>query len=199
MNLLAMLEPDQILGSTINGWIGFPPLFMWLVYLLVGALLLRLHLARRLGRGQTVVRSVALMVISTGMLHAALSDATWGQWLLADVRLFSGLSSEDKPGAIDGEVHRFISECRKIVHGEDYELYPATSDDDAMRNYFNRKLEYYLLPSRKRPSARYIVVMMDGSVFYDEKSRTFHGHGNGMVGATLLLRYGQDSYLLRKL
>lgn len=193
-----MFEPDRIIGSTINGWIPFPAMFMVIIYLMVASLAVIAYLARRRERSGLAAKSITIMVISTGLLHGTVSDITWARWIAADVRQFWGVPRDEKPAVLDGEVYQFIRQCRIMVKENDYIMYPWTSDDDDLRNYFNRKLEYYLLPARKKTDSGYVIVMYDNNVNFDEREGIFHGYGSEAFKAALLLKHDDNVYLLRR-
>lgn len=201
MDFNDFFEPDQIIGSTINGWITFPSVCLGLIYLLSAGMLIRIYLAHRAGQVQTVARTGLALLISTGLFHAAISDLTWTRWLIHDVRKFWGVPNELKPAAMDGDMFQFIMRCRAVIGNKNYILYPTAKYDaeDVMSNYFNRRLEYLMLPARKGAEAEYIIVMLDKSAQYDEKTQSLYVAGRRTAVASLLLKYNQgEALLLRK-
>jgi hypothetical protein len=199
MDLNDFFEPDQIIGSTINGWITFPAVCVVIVYLLIVGLLIRFYLAHRTGQSHAMTKTGLAILVSAGLFHGLVSDLIWTKWVITDVNKFWGLPNEQKPAAIDGDLYQFILKCRNIVGNQNYFLHPVNGSDDAIVNYFNRRLEYLMLPARRRPDGQYIIVMLDSNVYYDEETKILHDYGNSTTAASLLLKHDNgDALLLRK-
>lgn len=194
-----IITPEQIDLSSINGLTSFHPALLASLYLLmiVTIAVAMILLQKKHGLKKAVRHGCIFAFLFVGFLHAVLSEMIWARWLLADWRAFAGASSEDKPSVIDGDYYKFILECKRELGGSNYSLYPHVRLDNGAMNYYDRKLEYYLLPARKVKNSSYIIVLNDSSVTFDENTGVFKSEDGVMLSAQLLRRFAPDAYLLK--
>ncbi len=127
---------------------------------------------------------------TAGMLYAFNADHIWGSWFFNHSQIFFGLGTEDKLLRLDGKIYAFSRAIKQVVEGE-YELF-SSLDRTALR------IEYFLLPLRKRERAPYIVVIDDRHVQYDPASHTFTYGGIKDTGVDLVLEFSDDAYVLKR-
>lgn len=198
MMLTELVLPETIELGSINGLISFHPLFIVAIYLLLAAIILLTVLFRKqAGARQALRLGVVRALVWSGLIFAIASELLWSGWLLADYRGFGDLDRNRKPFAIDGEAYQFILECKKQVGNNDYSLLGLSSLEEGAKGYYTRKLEYYMLPARLKAGSKYLVVMFDSSIRYDESRKILVAGDRVVHDAELLYRYSNDAYVLR--
>lgn len=194
-----IVAPEKIDLSSINGLTSFHPVLLASLYVLIVVVLAAtlVLLKKKHGLKEAVRYGVLLSFILAGFFHAAASELLWGKWLCADWQSFSVVGSGNKPAAIDGDFYKFILQCKKSLGGSNYSLYPHVRLDNGAMNYYDRKLEYYLLPARKTLKSGYIIVLNDTSVTFDETTGVFKGEDGTLLFATLLHKFAPEAYMLK--
>lgn len=190
--------PDTIIGNTINGWIYFNPVLVVAIYLTIVTLFLILIYRWRNKKSlkHAIRMGVVVSFCSVAIIYGLFSEIIWFRWLVTDIKTFHHLKGEAKLFGVEREIYRFIIECKNQLAGRDYSLLSNPGKEDIIERYFRDKMEYYLLPSRKKTNAEYIVVLFDNRVWFDQN--TGHLYGNSkMPKVKLLYMYNSAAYLLK--
>ncbi len=199
IDLAEIVRPEKIELSTMNGIIYFNELLVIAIYvgiafiIVITALLQR----KRIGLKAAVSRGVLLALISSGLLFSLLTDFVWSRWVIADYVLFHGLSSADKPMAIDGEYYELIQRFKTQLGSNDYALYGFSNLDGGTRDYYLKKLEYYLLPNRNRASAKQIISIYDSDVAFDSSQNRLYLKDRVVADATILYAANPHVFLVK--
>ena len=190
-NLQNLLSVPPINGITINDVPLSSPLVSFL-YVLI-AILLFFSVVIYLKKYNflfALKKSVIVTLFSVGMIYAIHADIGWSAWLINDSRAFAGLGTDEKLSRMEGGLYDFTLAARKVID-DDYSLYSSDS-------YLPLRLEYFLLPHRKRDQAKFIVVLVDQEARYDQTTRTFT-RGDIKIGQVdPVLVFARDAYILKR-
>lgn len=198
IHFLDIFWPININATTINGQIFFNWLIIVALYLLVACVFLAgiYTLRKRSELRVAIKRSIVLSFCSAGLTYAMLSEIIWDQWLKVDISLFRGDCNQNKPYAIEGDMFKFVQECRKIVGADDYTLYENIHSTDMFEWYFKEKLEYYLLPARKKLKSNYIIVFYDNTTLLDQKTGVLYRNNVPVLRVKPIYVYSSDVYIV---
>ena len=181
-------------GATINGWIFIPPEFVITVYLIIGvAVVLATSLYLRRGLSLTIALRKACLAafFCSGLACLVYSERTWYRWLINDLNIYRGHTSEEKTGIFGGPFYKFITIARDYLPDNDYVVYSSDT-------YSKLQAQYYLLPKRNRSDARYVLVISDNDISYDAGTGTLR-EGDTIIGtADMVFFYDSRTFILRK-
>ena len=190
-NLQNLLSVPSINGITINDVPLSSPLVSFL-YILIAIILffsVVIYL-KKYNFLSALKKSVIVTLFSVGMIYAIHADIGWSAWLINDSRAFAGLGTDEKLSRMEGGLYDFTLAARKVID-DDYSLYSSDS-------YLPLRLEYFLLPYRKRDQAKFIVVLVDQEARYDQATRTFT-RGDIKIGQVdPVLVFARDAYILKR-
>ncbi len=188
------------MANTINGWIYFHPALVVALYLAITMIcvIYVIRWRKKVGLKHAIRKGIVVSFCSAAIIYGLLSEIIWVRWLVVDVAAFQYLNNETKPVGVEGDLYQFVLECKAHLAGKDYLLLSNPGKEDTFERYFRDKIEYYLLPSRKKTDAEYIVVLFDNRVWFDQKTGYLYGNSK-MPKVTLVYRYSPDAYLLRVL
>jgi len=190
-NLQNLLSVPSINGITINDVPLSSPLVNFL-YILIAIILffsVVIYL-KKYNFLSALKKSVIVTLFSVGMIYAIHADIGWSAWLINDSRAFAGLGTDEKLSRMEGGLYDFTLAARKVID-DDYSLYSSDS-------YLPLRLEYFLLPHRKRDQAKFIVVLVDQEARYDQTTRTFT-RGDIKIGQVdPVLVFARDAYILKR-
>lgn len=187
-----MFTAPPIMGVTINN-VPLPSSFRAFVYLFIivlGVAITVYFLLNGARPGHALKKAALITFFSSGVLYAVQSDYLWSTWLVTDAAAFRGLSTNDKLVRLEGGIVDFAQQVNKTIDG-DYMLFSS-------QDYLALRLEYFLLPKRKRQEAKYLVVAADQQSNYDQKSRVFT-RGELKIGPVEpVLLYARNAYVLKR-
>ena len=127
---------------------------------------------------------------SVGIVYAIHSDIGWSAWVINDNRSFAGLQTDGKLSRMEDGLYDFTLAVRKVLD-DDYMLYSSDS-------YLPLRMEYFLLPYRKRDQAKYIIVLVDKESQYDQTTRTFTRGDVKIDQVDPVLVFARDAYVLKR-
>jgi len=183
---------QPIMGVTINT-VFLSPSFRQLVYILIG-LIVVLGMTVLLMRGApfaaALKKAIMVALFTSGIVYAVHADIGWSAWLANDARTYAGLRTEDKLLKMEGGLYDFARRARDIIR-DDYMVF---STDD----YLPHRMEYFLLPLRKRTQAQYIIVIVDRQAEYDQTKGIFTRGDIVISDVELLFSYANDVYILKR-
>jgi hypothetical protein len=188
----SLVSTQPITGSSINT-VPVDPSFTLLMYIVVCLLLVSfavLYLARRFRLLPALYAAIMTTFFSAGIIYAAHADIGWITWLVDDIRMFKGLSTDEKLSKMYGEIWDFAREARSIIP-DDYMLY--SSDETAALH-----TEYFLLPHRKRAQSDYIVVFRDRQAAIDPFTGSFTRGDFRMKPVEPVWLFSRDTYILKR-
>jgi hypothetical protein len=187
-NLFAM---TSISGVTIND-VPLSSSFVSLLYILM-AIILLCSIVISLKKDvflSALKKGVIITFFSVGIVYAIHADIGWSEWLINDSRAFAGLGTEGKLSRMEGGLYDFTLAARKVID-DDYSLYSSDS-------YLPLRMEYFLLPHRKRDQAKYIVVLADKEAHYDQATRTLTRGDIKIEHVEPVLVFARDAYVLKR-
>lgn len=187
-----LLAAPPIMGVTINT-VMLPPSFSSLLYYCIAGVFLGgtiLFVLNKYPIYDALKKAAIASLLASGILSAIQSDYVWSTWLTTDARAFSGLSTNDKLVRLEGGMVDFARVARERLGG-DYMLYSS-------QDYLALRLEYFLLPKRKRQEAQYIVVIADEQSNYDQTTKTFSRGDTTIRPVEPLLVYARNAYILKR-
>ncbi len=138
----------------------------------------------------SIKKAVVVSFFSAGLLYAVHADIGWSTWLIHDSRTLAGLKTEEKLSRMEDGLYNFSVAARQVVDG-DYALY---SSDASLA----LRIEYFLLPLRKRDQARYLIVAADSQARYDPVSRTFTRGDVKVEQVEPVLVFARNAYILMR-
>lgn len=190
LNGLLWIAP--ITGVTINTVITAPQ-FKVLMYIVIAcSFLLSFAIIRKndIPAWMTIKKALITTFFVSGMVWAIYAEVIWGAWLKHDIQLFSGLDTEHKLLALD----RGLYDISRIATNEIHDNYQLFSSDD----YIRLRLEYFLLPLRKRSYGNNIIVIADKDAQYDSTTRTFTSGSTRVDQVVPIVIFAKNAYILRK-
>ncbi len=190
-NLQNLLSTSSINGITIND-VPLSSSFVSLLYILM-AIILLCSVVISLKKNvflSAFKKGVIITFFSVGIVYAIHADIGWSAWLINDSRAFAGLGTDEKLSRMEGGLYDFTLAARKVID-DDYVLY--SSD-----NYLSLRMEYFLLPHRKRDQAKYIVVLVDKDSHYDQTTHTFTRGIVKISQVEPVLVFARDAYVLKR-
>jgi hypothetical protein len=185
---LFMIEPMH--GGSVNGWIYIPPSFTIMIYCVIISIttvIAVFFIMKKTSLVQAYRKSIVIAFFCAGFLYLVYSERTWYTWVREDLNTYSGYSTEAKTGIFLGPLYDFIRVAREVLH---YVIYSS-------RGSTRLKTQYYLLPSRNRVNAKYIIVLYDNDTAYDDRTKTFIRGDMHTENAELLFRSAFGAYILR--
>jgi hypothetical protein len=187
-NLLSLSSID---GKTINN-VPLSSSVVSLLYILMASILFCSVVIslKKYGLLSALKKGVIITFFSVAIVYAIHADVGWSVWLMNDHRAFGGLGTDEKLSRMEGGLYDFTLAVRKILDG-DYALY--SSD-----NSLSLRMEYFLLPHRKRDQAKYIVVLIDQEAHYDEAARMFTRGAVKIEQVEPVLFFARDAYVLKR-
>ena len=192
LNLQNLFSMPAINGTTING-VPLSASFVRLLYVFMAVILLvSIFISlRKYIFLSALKKAVMITFFAAGIVYAIHADIGWSVWLINDDRTFAGLTTDEKLSRMEGGLYNFALAAGKVV-GDDYELY--SSD-----NSLSLRMEYFLLPHRKREQAQYIIVLVDNQAQYDQTSRTFTSGNVKIEHVAPVLVFARDAYVLKRI
>jgi hypothetical protein len=188
---LFMIEPMH--GGSVNGWIYIPPSFTIMIYCVIISIttvIAVFFIMKKTSLVQAYRKSIVIAFFCSGFLYLVYSERTWYTWVREDLNTYSGYSTEAKTGIFLGPLYDFIRVAREVLQYNDYVIYSS-------RGSTRLKTQYYLLPSRNRVNAKYIIVLYDNDTAYDDRTKTFIRGDMHTENAELLFRSALGAYILR--
>jgi hypothetical protein len=188
---LFMIEPMH--GGSVNGWIYIPPSFTIMIYCVIISIttvIAVFFIMKKTSLVQAYRKSIVIAFFCAGFLYLVYSERTWYTWVREDLNTYSGYSTEAKTGIFLGPLYDFIRVAREVLQYNDYVIYSS-------RGSTRLKTQYYLLPSRNRVNAKYIIVLYDNDTAYDDRTKTFIRGDMHTENAELLFRSAFGAYILR--
>jgi hypothetical protein len=192
---------SPIQGNTINGFIQLSSTFVYGIYLVAIATSITAiwYFTRKGFTISTAVKSAVIVsFFVTGILYAIESEWVWQRWVTGDIYKYYGINPQDDLSITDNNIYSLTLEIKKIVSDNDYCLY-SDYGNNAKMQYIAKKLQYYLLPSRNRVSAKFIVVIFDGRVSYNPETKNFTDINKNSIPAERCLVINDKVYILRAL
>jgi len=187
-----MLSVQPIMGVTINT-VMIPPAFRLFLYssalvIVVSATLF--FLLNKSSLNVALKKAALVAFFSSGIIYAIHADYVWSSWLAADVNTFGGLSVNEKLVRLEGGLCDFARVANTRIDG-DYMLFSS-------QDYMAYRLEYFLLPKRKRKDAQYIVVLADQQSSYDQSTRIFARGDLAIKQVEMIAAYARNAYVLKR-
>jgi hypothetical protein len=188
---------------TINGFIELSSTFVYGIYV-IGIATIMAAIWYFMRKGFVISASVKSAVITsffvTGILYAIQSEWVWQRWVTGDISKYysKSIKDHDNLSILDNDTYKLSLEVKKIISDSDYCLYSDYSKN-ANIEYIAKKLQYHLLPSRKRVSAKFIIVIFDGRVSYNPVTNIFTDINKNTIPAEMCLMMHNNVYILRTL
>jgi hypothetical protein len=173
LNLANLFHTSPVSGVTINS-VDLPGEVRTLV-LLVMAGVVTVSIARFLLHAprpplRSALRAAVLpSFLLSGLVYAGFADLTWSRWISTDLVLFGGRTVDQKLARLESEWMPFVDGARMTIP-DSYQLYASS---DPVAELIALRVEYDLLPLRKRRDAPHIVVLRDSRATYDSATNTF--------------------------
>jgi hypothetical protein len=148
---------------------------------------------------EAIRKSIIISFCCTAILYGASYEFIWSQWLIADVSRFHGKSRDEKLVALNGDFYSFILHCKSFIGSDNYSLYTDQRTDhysletdqlfdpDLIVKF--KTFQYYLLPSRKHPNSKYLIVFSNGNVRFDEPTGVLYAGDDVIRNVKLCSRY----------
>ncbi|HYA87353.1 MAG TPA: hypothetical protein VEI57_09865 [Nitrospirota bacterium] len=135
-------------------------------------------------------KGVIITFFSAGIVYSIHADIGWSTWLINDNRVFGGLGTDEKLSRMEAGLYDFTLAVRKVID-DDYVLFSSDI-------YLPLRMEYFLLPHRKRDQAKYIVVLVDKEAHYDQVTHTFTRGDVRIDQVVPVLVFANDAYVLMR-
>jgi hypothetical protein len=136
--------------------------------------------------------AVLLSFLVSGLVYAGFADLTWSRWISTDLVMFGGRTTDQKLARIESKWMPFVDGARMTIP-DSYQLF--TSADPATE-LVSLRVEYDLLPLRKRHDAPYIVVLRDDRASYDSSTNTFTSGSVVVKDTRPVFRLSPTEYIL---
>lgn len=178
-------------SSTINE-VGLSTSFRNLIFIVIviSFFIAVLIIKKKHQTSVTFKKATLVAFFISGLLYALQADHTWGAWLSEHAHLFYGVGTDKKLVRMVGNIYDFPLNIKPII-GSEYELV-SSQENEALR------IEYFLLPLRRREQATYIIIFNDRDVRFDPTTHTFM-HGEVLYSdVDLLFEYSNDAYVLKR-
>jgi hypothetical protein len=186
---------------TINGFIGLSSTFVCGIYLIAVATIvvaIWYHIRKGFVVSAAVKSAVIVSFFITGILYAVQSEWVWQRWVTGEIHEYQSKVLKDDLSIMDNDVYNLSLEIHKIISDSDYCLYSDYRNNTKIE-YVAKKVQYHLLPSRNRISAKFIIVIYDGRVSYDPVARIFIDMNGKPIPAEMLSMINNKVYILRAL
>jgi hypothetical protein len=192
---------SPIRANTINGFIELSSTFVYGIYLIaIATIIAAIWYFTRKGLiiSAAVKSAVIVSFFVTGIVYAIESEWVWQRWVTGDIYKFYGINPKDDLSTFENDIYMLSLNINKIISTNDYYLY-SDPGNHAKIQYIAKKLQYHLLPSRNRVSAKFLVVIFDGRVSYNPVTKIFIDINKNSIPAEMCLMINDKVYILRAL
>jgi hypothetical protein len=180
------------MGVTINTVALHPVVKSFIVFLIALVLILGtfVFIARKYRFVNAFRKAVVLAFFISGLAYALHADVGWTIWLTRDLKVYGGLGTEEKLLRMEGGLYDFARRARSILP-ETYQIYSTDVG-------FQWRMEYFLLPKRKKENAQFIVVIADEPSRYDPAKHQFTRDKVVIEGVDMVSNFASNAYILRR-
>ncbi len=188
----ALMTPP-IEGVTINTVLFMTPSFRSFLFgliIIIFSSSAAFFIIKRFGIKRAVRKALLIAFFSVGLVYAVQADIGWSKWLISDLNNY-GRSTGEKTLAMEGPLYEFSANVKNVLSDSNYELYSSLSVPSL-------RMEYFLLPSRKKEAAEFIVILVDRDAVFDPYAGILRRGEQVIENLEPVYQYTHDAYVLRK-
>lgn len=187
-----LLTPPPIMGTTINTIVlGVEVrivIYAAICISFIVALLFFLHSKNSFF--PALNKSVLVSFFASGLLYAVHADLGWATWVVQDFQAFADTTIDERLQKIEGRYYDFVRLAKKEIPAT-YMLYCGDSD-------IALRVEYFLLPARKKENSEVVIVLADNEARYDIYEQTLTIGTVRYTNVEPLLMYLPNVYMVKK-
>lgn len=189
----ALMTPP-IQGVTINTVAFISPPLRTFLFSLMAIIFLSstaFFIIRRSGIKSSFRKAVLATFFSVGLVYAIIAEIGWSKWVISDWNNYSSRTTAEKILIMEGPIYEFSANVKNIISDNNYVLYSSL-------DYPSLRMGYFLLPSRKKEAAEFIVVLADNDAVFDPYTGILTRGDKTIENLQPVFQYTLDAYVLRK-
>lgn len=189
----SLFTAQPITGVTINT-VALSPSFIFLLYILIAVVLIiatAVFLRKKFPLLAALGKAFIVVFFFVGIVYAVHADIGWSGWFANDLHVYSGLGTDQKLLKMEDGIYAFAVDARKMIP-RDYMLFSTNE-------YAKLRLEYFLLPLRKREQSEFIIVLLDPEARYDAVTATLTRGDVKVEPVKPVFMPASNAYILRRL
>lgn len=188
------LITEPISGITIN-WVITSPTFRILTYVLLIVVFLYVSSTWFIIKKYNLIISIKKSLITTffviGLFYSFYGELYWWRWVINDWHLFHGKSTEEKLNALEESIYSLSRFIKTIIPNENYDI-------NLPSHYISLRIQYFLLPLKRKENAQYIIVLVDKNTSFDPEKGILITDNKRFEDMEMFYPISSDVYILKK-
>ncbi len=187
------LITEPISGVTIN-WVITSPAFRTLIYVLLIIVFLSVSMwfiIKKYNPKISIKKSLIITFFITGLFYSFYGELYWWRWVINDWHLFHGKSTEEKLHTLEESIYILSRLSKDVIPDETYDI-------NLTSHYISLRIQYFLLPLKRKENAPYIIVLVDKNTSFNPEKGILITDNKRFENMEMFYLISPDVYILRK-
>lgn len=140
----------------------------------------------------SIKQAILLSLLISSIAYLVYSEPIWYNWVITDWEAYGGLDTKEKLHKMDYPLYDFALKIKELIPANS-NLIIFSSDD-----YFQIRLEYFLLPFKKKEPPDFIISVVDKESLFDASTGLFKREEKTFTDMEPFFIYAEHAWVLRR-